>query len=146
MPFPPPILTLHESARLGVGPVVLPETCLRLCPRRPVRRHQNSFRTISGTATFSTDFATQPLTQHSSKSCSVNCCSTKKPRLCGGAIKHLSCRKTQPMALITSGVLLPLIRFRSLRPKPKAAPTPRSGRGAGTGLTTATTHEPGHPA
>ena len=102
--------------------------------------------TISSTATFSTAFATQPITQLSTKSCNDSCCTTKKPRLYGEAIKHLSCRKTQPMALITSGVLLPLIRLRSLRLKPNAAPTPRSGRGPGTILILADTHEPGHPA
>jgi hypothetical protein len=47
-------------------------------------------------------------------------------------MQRLTGLKDQPLALITSGEVRVLIRFRSLRLKPKAAPTPKSGRGPGT--------------
>ena len=47
-------------------------------------------------------------------------------------MQRLARVKDQSKALITSGNLLLLIRFRSLRLKPKVAAAPRAGRGPGT--------------
>lgn len=58
---------------------------------------------------------------------------------------HCTGKGAQPMVLITSGALLALIFFRSLRLKRKAAARPRIGRGPGT-FTSAPRQEPGHPA